>query len=253
MNLLISLRSEILKTKRTPAFYLTLVAAAFAPFMSMLELIFEGVHVEEKDVILNKMFTVKYQITGFLVFPFFLMLICTLLPQTEYKNNTWKQVLASPQTRSNVFLAKFINVQILIVVFLVTYELMMFADAVILHFMEPSLHVLSQPVDVPKVLSTLATSYVALFAICTIQFWLGLRFKNFIIPIAIGIACWFAGTILIQMKSGLVSWFPYSFHVYGNIPEFEPKGNTIGWVSLLYAALFLVIGFLEFRKRKVSA
>jgi hypothetical protein len=27
---------------------------------------------------------------------------------------------------------------------------------------------------------------------------LGLKFKNFIIPTAIGIACWFAGTILVK-------------------------------------------------------
>src|SRR5690606_25656655 len=102
---------------------------------------------------------------------------------------TWKQVLTSPQTKSNVFAAKFINIQLLIGVFLITNLLLMFICTIVLHFMEPSLNVLNQPLNGYNVFMTRVISYVALLAICCIQFWLGLKFKNFIIPIAIGIAC----------------------------------------------------------------
>jgi hypothetical protein len=253
MNLLISLRSEILKTKRTASVYLTLVAAALGPLMSMLDLIFDGVPAEDKTFIFEKMLTAKFQMTGFVVFPFFLMLICTLLPQIEYKNNTWKQVLTSPQTKAHVFVAKFINIQLLIVIFLVTYQLLMFANAVILHFMEPSLHVLNQPINGYRVLVILVNSYTGLLALCSIQFWLGLRFKNFVVPIAIGIACWFIGTILvIQFKSGFAAYFPYSFHIYGNFPQFNSQLSTVGLTSFVYAVLFLTIGFLDFRRRRMN-
>jgi hypothetical protein len=254
MNLLISLRSELFKTKRTVALYLTLAAAAFGPFMSMLDLVFDGVDDDHKKDILNEMFTTRFMMTGAVILPWFIILICTLLPQIEYKNNTWKQVLASPQPKANVFLAKFINVQLLIFLFLVTNQLLMFVDAVILHFTEPSLNVLNQPLDVSAMIATLINGYVSLLAICAIQFWLGFRFKNFIVPIAIGIALWFIGSILVmQTKAAFIDYFPYSYHMYGKFKEFKPEQSTfILWTSLVYAIVFLIIGLLDFRRRRMN-
>ena len=105
MNFLTSLRCEMLKTKRTASFYLTIVAAAFAPLMTLLDIMIgEGIPPSERNTFLNRLFIDKFQMVGLLAFPIFLILICTLLPQTEYKNNTWKQVLTSPQSKWNVFL-----------------------------------------------------------------------------------------------------------------------------------------------------
>jgi hypothetical protein len=192
--------------------------------------------------------------TGAVILPWFIILACTLLPQIEYKNNTWKQVLTSPQTKANVFLAKFINIQLLIFLFLVTNQLLMLVDAVILHFIEPSLHVLNQPLNSSAIVATLVNSYVALLAICVIQFWLGLRFKNFIIPIAIGISLWFIGSILVmQTKSAFAEYFPYSFHMYASFPQFKHKDlSSIHWTSVGHAVLFLLVGFLDFRRKRMN-
>ncbi|HEV7331522.1 MAG TPA: ABC transporter permease [Flavisolibacter sp.] len=252
MSLLTSLRSEIIKTRRTGPLYLTLAAAAFAPFMSMLDLLLDGVGDEHKKDIFNEMLIKKFQMTGLVALPIFLILVCTLLPQIEYKNNTWKQVLTSPQTKGNVFAAKFINIQLLIGVFLITNVLLMFVSAVILHFMEPSLQVLNQPLNGYSIIIARVNTYVALLAICCIQFWLGLKFKNFIIPIAVGIACWFAGTILVMQNVDFAAYFPYSFHAYGRFPKYDPQANVVGWTSVGFAALFLLIGFLDFRRRGIS-
>ena len=70
MNLQVSLQSELLKTKRTASLYLTIFAAAFGPFFSMLDLVFDGVEPGDSDVVLESIFTSKYQATGFLVFSF---------------------------------------------------------------------------------------------------------------------------------------------------------------------------------------
>ena len=253
MSLLLSLRSEMLKTKRTALIYFTIGAAAFGPFMSMLDLVFDGVEGDHRRDIFNEMLTKKFMMTGLVALPIFLILVTTLLAQVEYKNNTWKQVLTSPQHKGNVFAGKFLNLQMLIALFLVTNLLLMFIAAIILHFMEPSLNVLNQPLNWNNILMARINTYVALLAMCTIQFWLGLKFKNFIIPIAIGIALWFIGTILVlQVKSGFVGYFPYSFHAYGRFPKYDPQANEVGWTSLGYSVLFLMIGFLDFRKRSMN-
>jgi hypothetical protein len=188
--------------------------------------------------------------TGLVALPLFLILVCTLLPQIEYKNNTWKQVLTSPQTKANVFAAKFINVQALVALFLITNLLLMFLCAGILHLMDPTLEVLNKPLDSYKVIMTRVNTYVSVLAICSIQFWLGLKFKNFIIPIAIGIACWFAGTIVVMQNLGFAAYFPYSFHAYGKFPKYDPTVNTVGATSMMYAAFFLILGFLDFNRRR---
>ena len=125
MNLLISLRSEVLKTKRNAAFYFTLIGAAIIPFMFLLNSLTHGLPDEDdsnKDP-LNAIFKLSSQMLGIGIFPLFIVLVCTLLSQIEYKNNTWKQVLTSPQTKMNVFLAKFLNIHLLILLFLVSNHL----------------------------------------------------------------------------------------------------------------------------------
>lgn len=252
MSLLISLRSEGLKSRRNIAGYLTL-AAAFTPVIGMLDLFLDGVEPEHRDTIFNEMFTTRFGMTGALSFPIFIILVCTLLPQIEYRNNTWKQLLSSPQTKWNIFLAKFLNVQIFIFFFLAVNQLLVLASAVILHMSEPSLNVLNQPLNGSQIAMTLANSYVSLLAITAIQFWLGLRFRNFIVSTGIGIALWFAGSILVlQMKPGQIQYFPYSFHMYVSFPQFQLKDvSSVLWSSVGYTALFLLLGFLSFRKRRM--
>lgn len=251
MNMLISLRSELLKTKRTASIYLVIAAAAFGPLMSMLDLLFDGVHPNDRAVIFNKMLTSKFQMTGFLVLPLFLIMVSALLPQIEYKNNTWKQVLASPQPRVTIFLSKFINFQLMIMLFLVANQLFMLVDAIILHFVEPSLGVLYQPLNGYDILMTTVNAFVGMLAMSAIQFWLGLRFRNFVATIAIGAALWITGTILVvQSHTGFAAWFPYSYHIYGNHPAYRPAQSAVTGSSLAYMVVFLLLGYWDFRKRK---
>jgi hypothetical protein len=96
-------------------------------------------------------------------------------------------------------------------------------------------------------------TYVAVLAIFSIQFWLGIKFKNFIIPVGIGIALWFAGTIMVTQNLKLAAYFPYSYHAYGKFPDYNPLDNTVGLASFIYTVVFLVIGFLDFNRRRNMA
>jgi len=252
MSLLLSLRSERLKSRRTIAGYLTL-AAAFTPVIGMLDLFLDGVEPKHRATIFNEMFTSRYGMTGALSFPIFIILVCTLLPQIEHKNNTWKQLLSSPQGKWNIYLAKFINVQFFALFFLLIDQVLVLASAVILHFNEPRLNVLGQPLDGRQVAITLANSYISLLAITAVQFWMGIRFRNFVVSTGIGIGLWLAGSILvIQTKPGQIQYFPYSFHMYASFPEFGPKDmSSVLWSSLGLTAVFLWLGFLSFRTRRM--
>jgi lantibiotic transport system permease protein len=253
MNLLISLRSELLKT-RTASFYLTLIGAAVGPVMYLLNVLLDEDEIDasEKDP-LNAVYKILSDMNGTALFPLFIILICTLLPQIEYRNNTWKQVFASPQTKGNVFLAKFMNVHLLMLVFLIATHVFMLLAVVGINFIKPALNLFEHPLNGSAVLVNAANAYILVLAICAIQFWLGLRSRNFIVPIGIGFALWLAGTIMaVQYKSNLVFYFPYSFNAFPVSTKLKSQLTQVAWTSLGYALLFLIVGFFDFRRRTVS-
>ena len=254
MNLLISLRSELLKTRRTASFYLTLIGAAVGPVIFLLNVLLDEDELDgtSKDP-LNALFKILSEMNGVALFPFFIILICTLLPQIEYRNNTWKQVFTSPQTKANVFLAKFMNVHLLMLIFLIATHLFMFLTIVAINFIKPDLDLFKYPFNESIVIVNAANAYLIMLAVCAIQFWIGLRFRNFIAPIGIGFALWLLGTIMaMKNNSSLVHYFPYSFQAYFVSPKLKPQLTQIAWTSLGYALLFLIVGFFDFRRRTVS-
>jgi hypothetical protein len=256
MNLYISLRSEIVKTKRTAAFYFTLIGAAVVPFMFLCNVLTDGLPDEDKSSKdpLNAMFKLASETTGLGILPLFVILLCTLLPQVEYRNNTWKQVLTSPQTKANVFLAKFLNIHLLILLFLVANHLFMWLVVIATHYIIPDLNLLNQPLNIYTVWVNCANSYITILAICAIQFWVGLRIKNFLVPIAIGLALWLTGTLMVlEYHSSFANYFPYSFQVFSFSPQHKSWLNQVAWTSFGYAILFLFIGFLDFRRRRINA
>ncbi|GAB4091121.1 ABC transporter permease [Flaviaesturariibacter terrae] len=255
MKLLTALRSEILKSKRTASFYFTIIGAAPVPLIFLLNVLTGGGDVEAVHRgSLNAVFELGMERNGLVFFPLYVILLSTLLPQIEYRNNTWKQVFAAPQTKATVFLAKFLNSNRLIGLFLLTNLLYLSLVIVLIHFADPARNLLSQPFDATRLLTATATTYITMLALCTFQFWLGLRFRNFVVPIAIGLTLWITGMMIsIEFQSGLVNFFPYSFQTFPYLPKLQPKIAQACWASAANALLFLGFGFLDFRKRRLTA
>jgi hypothetical protein len=253
MSLIISLRSEVLKSKRTAAFYFTLIGAAVIPFILLINIIADGLPDQgkaSKDPI-NALFNLSSGMNGLALFPLFIVLICTLLPQIEFKNSTWKQVLTSPQKKEDVFVAKFLNIHLLMILFLLASHLFMWIVVIASHFILPQVNILSHSFDAGKVLEENVHIYLSCLGICAVQFWIGLRCRNFIIPVAIGLALWFTGTLLVlEYKSSASPYFPYCFPAIRFSSMFLPKIKQIEWTSFGYSFLFLAIGFTDFRRRR---
>lgn len=255
MKLITTLRAEILKTKRTASLYFALLGALPIPLIFLLNVVTGGGDLQAigKDP-LNSIFEMGAERAGVIFFPMFVIMVCTMLPQIEYRNNTWKQVFASPQTKSNVYLAKFLNINLLILLFLVANIVYMALTVVVIHFYDPKLNLLNQPFDAARLLLRTANTYVTVLAICAFQFWLGLRFRNFIIPTSIGFALWVTGMMLsFEFKSPMVDYFPYSFQTFPFITDFQPRMAQVALTSVGYAALILLLGFLDFRRRRLTA
>lgn len=255
MQLITALRAEMLKSKKTASFYLTLICTLLIPAFLLLNLLSNGSDLQAvRQDPLNGILAMGAERTGLVFFPLFIILVCTLLPQIEYRNNTWKQVLAAPQTKANIFLAKFISINGFIVIFLLAHLFFMALVIVITHFYYPSMNVLHQPFNARAVVLRTANAYVSMLAMGSFQFWLGLRFRNFIIPIAVGLLLWITGMVLIfESQSSVLNYFPYGFQVFPYAAQLQPQMGQVVWTSIAYTTLFLLFAFLDFRKRRLGA
>lgn len=253
MNLAISLRSEMLKTKRTASFYFTLIGAAVVPVIFLLNVLGDGLDSTKKDP-LNLLFKLLAEMNGLAFFPWFVILICTLLPQIEYRNNTWKQVFTSPQPKVSVLTAKFVNIHLLMLLFLVSTHLFMFLAIALANFIDPALGLYKNPLNGRTVLVNAANTYVTMLALGAIHFWLGIRFKNFIVPIAVGLALWLTGTLLVlQFNSSMAYYFPYSYQAISLSPKHKLHLEQVLWTSAGYAVLVLLLTYFDLKRRRLSA
>src|SRR5919112_5818050 len=115
MSLVISTSSEILKTKRTASFRLSIIGASFLPVLLFIVYVFKA------DTMVRELgkepweshLSIGFEILNSFIFPMYIILICSMIPQIEYKNNTWKQVYASPQAIGTIYFSKFITVHLM--------------------------------------------------------------------------------------------------------------------------------------------
>lgn len=114
---------------------------------------------------------------GVALFPLFIILICTLLPQIEYRNNTWKQVFTSPQTKAHVILAKFMNEHLLMLILLIATHLFIFLTIVAINFIKPNLDLFTHPFNESIVMVNAANAYLIMLAVSAIQFldWIAIQ------------------------------------------------------------------------------
>src|SRR5690606_37759052 len=82
-------------------------------------------------------FVQGYQAFSAFLLPMFVILICSLIPQIEFKNNTWKQVFASPQSTGNVFFSKFASILMMIVFLFIMFNVLMVLAGVISNLIYP--------------------------------------------------------------------------------------------------------------------
>lgn len=250
MSLILSVRSETLKLKRTLSIYLCILGAAFGPLMSFLETLSE--HQSRKPgQPWTEHFLEGREPVMIALLPLYTVLVCTLLIQIEYRDKTWKQVLTSPQKMINIFLAKFISLHSMIWLFIISYTTFLCISAFATEMLHPALY--EGSFDVYQIVIINIQGWLLVLGLSAIQFWLSLRFRNFIAPLAIGVAGWFLSPMMLfEFKTSIVQYYPYAFTILGVMPDHKANIVSYQWYSIATAVIFLSIAFWEFKRRKVS-
>jgi len=109
---------------------------------------------------------------------------------------------------------------------------------------KPQLQLTTHSPDYISLLSLCFHSFIASLGLLAIHFWLSIRFKNMIIPIAIAVLGSIIWIALYQGRVEEITYFPYSYHYSTVSPPAWVKLKMFGifpqheMFSLLYFVIF---------------
>jgi lantibiotic transport system permease protein len=252
MTFLLSLRAELKKTRKSSLVLVCLIGAAFVPFITLL---FDYESAGELQKLSKDPWNIHFQkgvqIVNILFLPLFTLIACSLIPQIEHRNNAWKQVLASPQPFVHVYLSKFLVVQLFILGFLLAFNVLMALSLLGIHFFRGDVAVFQHSINWEVFLSSFLRTYICILGISAFQYWMGVRFKNFILPLVIGTCLWFTAMLIaVEYKQPGAEAFFYTHPILSVHPQHVNLRTEIQWYSLGYTVLFLAVGFADFRRKK---
>jgi hypothetical protein len=251
-----SLKNELIKLKRTFAFWLTIISAIIFPILFFIAYLLKhenlapavGVNPWEKFMTTQ----IENSIPFFI--PMFIVLITSLIMQVEHKSLGIKHLFSLPVPKWSIYLGKLTIVIFAITTTYIYYYVTILLTGVLLGAIHSDLAFLDFQPEHLKFIKVLATSFIATLGIIGIQFWLSFRFKNFIIPLGIGMFLAIIGIILSQATQSI--YFPYSFSVL-SVSLGDKMPLTFGISSITVYSIFCfiittILGYLDIKRLNIK-
>lgn len=249
MTFTASLRSELLKTKRTSLLYLVLIAALIVPLVLSFDL------ATSQDIATKNGWSDFYNeglmVLVFAFIPLFFILASTVLMQIEVRNNTWKQVLASPQPFIHMLLAKFVVLQLTVLAFIVVSNIYFILGAGIVD-MAMGTNISSFLDRWPEMLSVNCRAYVATLGISGAMFWIALRSRNAVSPLGIGLLLWLAPVVALEFKWAYVDMYVFALPFTVLATKFKDEQLFHQLLSVGYGVVLFTGAYLEFLLKRTS-
>jgi hypothetical protein len=208
-----SIKNELIKLKRTFAFWLTIISAILFPILFFIAYALRHKAQIPKTGInpWEKFMTIQIENSIPFFIPMFIVLITSLIMQIERKSIGIKHLFTLPAPKWSIYFGKLTIVIFAIITTYIYYYVAILLSGALLGLIHPDLAFLNFQPEHIKYIKILSTSLVASLGIVGIQFWLSFRVKNFIIPLGIGMFLAIIGIIVSQAPQSI--YFPYSFSV----------------------------------------
>ncbi|MDF2193191.1 ABC transporter permease [Paraflavitalea sp. CAU 1676] len=255
MNLtfLYNTKAELLKTRRTSIAWLTVLAAAFMPAINCVILL------NRPDIFGSKLTVVPWTVflhmcwknTAAILLPLYVILLNNAIAQIEFRNHGWKQVYALPRRYADIFFSKFLVVVVFLFLFMILSNVFVLASGYIAGWLNPVYLFSTHAVPVGNILWLSGRIGLGVLGVLAIQYWLSIRFSNYIIPLATGIGLLVAGLVLMDWDK--IIYFPYVYSIFLFFSDAPDRAGTL-MPLVTYAVIafmiFLAIGFAEVYHRR---
>jgi len=228
------LSAELLKTKRTLAFWLTLLAPLPIILLALINFMqdYEWLKREELwPTLIHNVFV----LWCLLLLPLFITLETGLLNALEHNNKMWKQLYALPMPRWAVYASKQIVALGLIGLSNIALAAMTVGVGLLLRVLRPQLS-FSAPIPWTPLVQSAALGYLAACLILSLHLWVSARWPSFVAAMGTGIVTTVAGVVVINSEWAKV--YPWT------LPGWVVKGNLQGEAIAVSLAIGLVGGIV---------
>ncbi len=139
---------------------------------------------------------------AYFMFPMAVTALSVLMAQIEHGPRMWNHLLALPTRRSSVFLAKVVVLAALVLVMAVALYACLYAAILLATLLIPGARATGDPQAGETLVSILLLNGAGLM-MAVIQLWVALRFRNFAVPLVVGIVGTFLALAVRAAKQGV--------------------------------------------------
>lgn len=201
--------AESLKLKRTLALRLAVIAPLFIVLLQLGVYLVRGGHVERAGTNHVAGFARGIVTLWTLLFlPLWVTLAASLSASLDHSDNHWDQLFALPMRRWPLYAAKWIIVFGLVM--LSSICLPLFAVAAVEILKQVHLEWKGAALPWRLLLSAASRSCGACLLLISLQCWLSLRWRSFLVAVGVGVAGIMSGIILISAPMRFLSLFPWT-------------------------------------------
>lgn len=244
-----SFQSEWLKRKGSLASWLVIIGAFFMPFMTTMITILRPAKMPAKFAApgyWESSFHGAWQPMSFFLLPLGIILAISLLMQLEYKNNTWKQWHATPQSYTTIFITKFLVLLLMEVQLFILFDVGIYLMGLVPAVVVDAIPYPQGPFPWRYFARESALFFVDSLPIVAIQFLLALQFRNFLVSIGSGVVLMVTGLITMSWEYAYV--FPYNYGTLYWLKRF-PEINLHAWALGWFAVTIIISYILYLAKR----
>lgn len=238
--LLRALSAEILKTRRTLAFWMTLVTPAVVAILQLLILLralgnYGGEGVDAWRATSTNVFS----LWSLLALPLFVTLETALLGQSEHGEKHWKHLFALPIPRWTIYAAKWLTGALLLLLAQAALIGLNIGAGLLMRLLKPEMG-FDAPIPLGWMALIMGRVYLISLLIHSIHTWVALHFRSFTVAVGVGMAAAVANIILINAEEG-PRLFPWAL-VVNALPAME--NPQLGYALAVGIAGGLVLAFI---------
>lgn len=198
-------------------------------------------------------FNQNWQVMAFFLLPMGVILATSLITQLEYRNNTWKQLHATPQPFFIIFFSKLSVIILMLLQFFVLFNAGIYLSAAIPSWLLKDVSLPAGIFPYRFYIENNTNFFMDSLPILAIQYLISLQFKNFLVPLGVGIALLVVATFAVNWQYGYI--IPYTYSLYNFLAMSAVKERpvfpvNIQLVSFGYFVLATIASYLLYSYKK---
>lgn len=244
-----SFHSELLKTRRSLAFWMVAIGGFFTPSIIIIARLVNYTGLPEMysaDNFWQLLWKNSWESMAVFFLPLGAILSTSLITQIEYKNNTWKQLHTLPLSYSTIFFSKLAVILALMLVFFILFNIGIYLSAIVPYLLVSGTPYPSGGIPFRFFFNENIFYFVDCLPIVALQYLLGLRFKNFLVPVGLGFVFWVGSLGALSWKYGYA--IPYTYTMFNYLKDAEKTRAVVPELNihLLAGGFFVAITAISF-------